>query len=86
MRHPLHVDKYDGDLESLAKDIANMRYDKVAEFVSHLNRDLYRQSNGDFKRNRPVLAKRLLLVVNHLRAASAELRKVWMICEKYMDD
>jgi hypothetical protein len=31
MNHPLRVEKYQGSLADLARDISNMRYDSISE-------------------------------------------------------
>lgn len=45
MRHPLHIKGYNGSLSELASAIGAMRYDKVAELLGHLAKELVRQSN-----------------------------------------
>ena len=70
MTHLENVEKYDGTLEELAVDVANLRYDKIGEFIRHLSNEILNQSLNDKS--------------NCLYTSSGYLRLVWDICEPYM--
>lgn len=83
-QHPDHVVGWNGSLEELAQAIGNMRYDKTAEFIELLARDVFVQSEADGQRNRPILAAQLEDVWDSLKMASGGLRIAWKICEPFM--
>ena len=57
MTHLENVEKYDGTLEELAVDVANLRYDKIGEFIRHLSNEILNQSLNDKSKGRPKLSR-----------------------------
>jgi hypothetical protein len=84
MKHPDHVEKYDGTLDDLAKDIGRMRYDSVADFLEYLAKDLQAQADYDKSKERPQLSGTMYDIVDKLLEAKKQMDKAWRICEPYM--
>jgi hypothetical protein len=85
MVHPKTVEGYDGDLEDLAYNIGNLRYDVLEQFLTALADDLVRQSEGDLKRGRPQLASKLYKTANTIYKSRDEMGDIWNLCKPYMD-
>lgn len=57
MKHPLSVEKYDGSLAELAKEISLLRYDAMDKFFKDLSCELMIQANNDYDKGRTKLAQ-----------------------------
>ena len=86
MEHPEKVEKYDGNLESLAQDVSNMRYDKVKQFIDTLADDIKAQADKDNMNGRVQLAGKLYVATEALYRAKNGMEEAWDICKKYMKD
>ena len=86
MKHSKLVEKYDGTLEDLAIDVANLSYDKVEEFITYLFKEILRQSNDDGSRGRNKLSNALKITSFYLAATAGQLKIVWEICKPYVKD
>jgi len=86
MKHPKHVEGWDGSLQELAFAVGNMTYDKLSEFLRHLSDDLKRQAEGDRGRNRPKLANALDETANRVEDAQLATDHVWFICKPFMNE
>lgn len=84
MKHPNNIPNYSKTIAELAKDIGNLKYDSLAEFLSHLGDDLMRQAEADKKRGRPRLASQLEASAKEIYEARDRMFAVWKICEPYM--
>ena len=82
--HPIKIEKYTGTLKELARDIADLRYDVLNDFLNQLSICIYRDSDNDYKRGRNLLSSKLNNIACIVLEASKEVEKVWNICEKYM--
>ncbi|MFA6338475.1 MAG: hypothetical protein WCW87_00215 [Candidatus Paceibacterota bacterium] len=85
-KHPIKVEGFDGTLEELAQKVGRMRYDKVAEFFGHLEREIERQSEGDLKRGRVQLSELLKKGAMKLIDLKKHFEKIMKLCEPYMKD
>lgn len=83
--HPRDLVSYPGSLSDLAKEIGNMTYDQVAEFLSAFSLEIKRQSEADFLRKRVKLAHQLEVASNRLNEASVAVGEAWTICAPYTD-
>lgn len=91
-KHPDKVAGYEGSFEELAQAIGKMSYDKVADFINELAKELGRQGDADSKRQsitnpaktRTLLAKHLILASENLLAAKKQIDRAWRICQPYM--
>jgi hypothetical protein len=84
MKHPDHVEKYDGTLDDLAKDLGKMDYGSVAKFLEYLANDLQAQAEYDKSKGRPQLSGTMYDIVDKLLEAKKKMDKAWRICEPYM--
>jgi hypothetical protein len=84
MKHTDNVKNYPGSLADLARDVGNMRYDSVAEFLQSLGDDFMRQAEADRARGREKLASQLEATANELYHAKDKMQSTWKICEPYM--
>ena len=78
--------KYYPDLQSLAEEIGDLRYDALEAFLHHLALKLKKDSEADAKRGRPQLAGNLMNASNYLETSAIEIGRVWKICAPYLED
>ena len=78
------VPAYLSDLEQVAKDIADMPYDKVGEFFYHLEKKLSIDSQKDKEGGRIILACNLKKCENQARLMKNQFDIIWKICEPHM--
>jgi len=82
--HPTSVTGFNGTLEELAQAILRMRYDKVAEFFEHCEKELTRQKEGDLARGRYQLG----CLLRDARVLCMKLKKQFIrisnVCKPYM--
>lgn len=78
--------KYYPDLESLAEEIGDLRYDALEAFLHHLALKLKKDSEADAKRGRPQLAGNLMNASNYLETSAIEIGRAWKICAPYLED
>lgn len=78
--------KYYPDLQSLAEEIGDLRYDALETFLHHLALKLKKDSDADAKRGRPQLAGNLRNASNYLETSAIEIGRAWKICAPYLED
>jgi len=76
MKHKSKVD-YPGGFDKLTKDLGNLQYDTLAEFLTELSNKLAKDSQADADRKRPQLAKQLAF-------ASKYIGNAWKLCKPHM--
>lgn len=76
--------KYYQNLELLAEEIGNLRYDSLEEFLHFLAAKLKKDGEADAKNGRLQVANNLLSAAKFLEESSIEIRKAWRICEPYL--
>ena len=86
MDHPQDVLKYAGTLQDLARDIANLRYDKIVEFLGYLATEINQQAVGDKEKGREQLASALEIAAKLLDKAAHKFEGIWRICEPYIKE
>ena len=74
------------NLESLADEIGDLRYDALEAFLHHLALKLKKDSEADAKRGRPQLAGNLMNASNFLETSAFEIGLAWKICAPYLED
>ncbi len=84
MDHRTQVERYPDTLSQLANDVADLRYDALAEFLTALADKLHRDSVADAQRSRHQLAASLQSASDSTSAAAHEIQKAWGICERFM--
>jgi hypothetical protein len=85
MIHKANIKHYP-DVESLAVEIGDLRYDALEAFLHHLALKLKKDSEADAKRGRPQLAGSLMNASDCLETAAIEIERAWKICAPYLED
>lgn len=83
-KHPVYVEGFEGSLETLAKRVGKMRYDRVAEFLYYFAKELLNQSNGDKKAKRVQLALMLTGAWGIARALQMQVENIFFLCAPHM--
>lgn len=93
MKHPEEVEKYTGNLNELATDIGNLRYDKLADFLDALRAKLANDSEDDQNGKRYKLSAQLQEAAVSIESALTAIENAWEISrpfeanrENYPDD
>ena len=86
MKHPDHVEGFDGSLDELAKLMGNMRYDSAVKFLGKLADDYKEQAEKDEARGRVQLAEGLHDIAGILYGARVKMQEIWKICEPHMKE
>ena len=84
-KHPTKIENYDGDLQQLANELVDLRYDALSEFLEYLSKKMEKDSLADKSRNRNQLANHLKNTSVSLKESSKSIAKAWKICEPFMD-
>ena len=92
MKHSENIERYQGTLKELARDIVNMRYDSVAKFYEYLagelkedsQKDSQRQSLKDSSQKRTQLSKKLEEVAEDNLEIQKKMLSIWDLCKRYM--
>lgn len=84
MLHRENIEHYPGTLADLARDVSDLRYDSLVEFLQALAAKLERDSLADAGRGRPKLATTLKEAAGGVSAAAAAIERAWAICAPYM--
>ena len=85
MKHEKHIDGHP-DLQKLAEDLGNLRYDSLSELFMHLSEKLRKDSIADSKRKRPKLARKLEDASNMMEIAAVKINSAWKISKPYMEN
>ncbi|MBL4665366.1 MAG: hypothetical protein JKY23_05385 [Nitrospinaceae bacterium] len=80
--HPTSIKGF--TLKQLAVAVGDLRYDKKAEFLSHLSDKLQADSKDDRDGNRPRLAGFLGYAAREIKSAQKQILRCWGICKPYM--
>lgn len=84
MHHATHVERYPGTLAELAVELADLRYDALAAFLTELAAKLDADSLADGARGRRQLAAVLQSASEGAASASEAIARAWRICEPHM--
>jgi hypothetical protein len=84
MKHLETIEKYDGTLKELARDIANLRYDALATLLEEISTALKEDSISDKKRNRLRLSLSLSVASIEVSHAANAIKDAWEICKKFI--
>ncbi len=84
MIHLTSVPKYPGTLEELAKDLGDLRYDALADFLKLLSEKIEKDGHKDAGRGRAVLAGHLHDCANKLMECKIAIDDAWKHCEPFM--
>ncbi len=86
MKHRTDIERYAGNLEELAEDMGNLRYDALAVFLRLLAAKLGRDASADEERGRRKLAALLEACAGQVTTAALDIQRAWQICEPHMAD
>ena len=86
MKHPTTIDKYNGTLEELARDIADLRYDVMGDLLNHLAYEISIDQKKDFDNKRYQLSNGLYDLSACLNESQKICGKVWDICKRHMEE
>lgn len=85
IKHKKNIENYKGDLVSLSKELGDLRYDSLSDFLKELSAKLSKDAEADLKRNRVKLSKNLYEAASQVQEASKAIEKAWEICKPYME-
>ena len=85
IKHKKELGNYHEGFEKLAKELGDLRYDSLSQFLEYLSVKLKQDSFSDGQRNRRKLSNELLQASKEINDASIHIRNAWDICEPYMD-
>lgn len=86
MKHTFNIEKYDGSLEELARDIASMRYNRLATFLYNLSKCIKNDSAKDTQLGRKKLGNNLKKLSEELDNCTYRTNDIWDDCVCYMDN
>lgn len=85
MEHKTTIDKYDGELKELARDIADLRYDALSDFFKELENCIRFDSTKDWNVGRSQLSNSLHDTALKLWYVSDNFRYMWeVLCKNKM--
>jgi len=83
--HPTEVKHYTGELQQLANDISDLRYDKLSEFLGWLEMSLEEDAKSDYYGGRKHLASELIFATVGIKDAHIHIQRAWEVCKSHMD-
>lgn len=83
MIHKDTIENYTGNLQELAAEIGDLKYNALSDFLHLLADKIEQDGKKDKARNRVKLAANLQQSADQLRAAKEAIDKAWVICEPY---
>lgn len=84
MTHEKRLPHYGDNWPEVARQLGDLRYDALADFLKELSKKMELDAQADADRARPKLARRLFATAEHVRLAGEQIEKAWTICEPYM--
>ncbi len=84
-KHTQRIKSCDIDNKELAKEIGDLYYDSLEEFLVELARKIKSDAKADEARGRKKLAKALFDASLHIQEASQSIAKAWDISKPYVD-
>lgn len=82
-QHPTDIIKYQGTMQELARDIADLRYDVLVTFFNNLCYELSKDKEKDFNAGKYQISSLLYDLASICNEGSKLSRKLWAICEKH---
>ena len=83
-RHPLTVNGL--SVKELAREVANLRYDALGEFLTELKDCFQGDSVKDRERGNNQVAKYLNLMSNMTKDVQFQASKLWKVCKPHRED
>jgi len=85
MKYPKEIKGYT-NMDDLANDLGNLRYDILAELLGKLSKKIEEDSANDFANNRPYLSSELFCASQALTNSTEDINKAWYYCKRNMND
>jgi hypothetical protein len=85
-KHTQNIKSIEIDNETLAKEIGDLYYDSLAEFLTALSKKLALDGDADAARGRKKLASHLHEAAKHIAEASVHMDKAWDICAPFVKE
>lgn len=83
--HKTYVPRYAGTIKQLARELADLRYDALRDFLSELGEALAADSRADEGRGRVILADHLRLAARRVSESSCDVSEAWNVSKPHMD-
>ena len=84
MKHWKTIEKYNGSLKELARDIVDLDYDVLVEFFTILKDDFAKDAIHDLKLNHTQVAERLRNIAQGLKEIlETDIQPLTDICKKF---
>ena len=84
MKHPTTIEAYPHDLQQLAQELGDLRYDALEEFLQQLSQKIAADGAKDAARGRTQLASALAQAAQTLEQSSKHIAKAWRISAPYL--
>ena len=81
MIHKTEIEGY--DLQKLADEIGDLRYDALQEFLLHLSLKIRNDALKDRNRGRIKLANQLRTASENIQKSAESIDKAWIICKSF---
>ncbi len=85
-KHPTKLKNHDKNLEELANELGDLRYDALSDFLVFLSQKLEKDALADKEINRIQLANNLKNASISIKESSESIQKAWKICEPFMKE
>ncbi len=86
MKHTENIDNYNGSLKDLAKQVSNLKYNKLADFLNYLADELLKQSSDDVYNKKIKLATCLSFAAKNIILAIKDIDDAWRISKPFMKE
>ncbi|MEL6276684.1 MAG: hypothetical protein AAFU03_16420 [Bacteroidota bacterium] len=84
MKHPVWIKNYEENFAQLAKEIGDLRYDSLAEFLHLLGQKITEDGQKDARRGRVKLATSLENAAAEIMKSAKEIEVAWRISKPHM--
>lgn len=84
MEHKKVVEKYNGSLKELARDIGDLHYESLQELFHEISQKLLMDAVKDRQSDRPKLGKELSSAAANLEYGSQAIERAWEISKPFM--
>lgn len=84
-RHKTFISHFGEDFELLAKELGDLRYDALQDFLIELANKIDSDAEKDLNGDRNKLANRLFLAAQYVSSAAVNIGKAWTISEPFMN-
>ena len=85
MQHKTDIDYKDG-LGSIAEDLADLRYDKLENFLEYFRDKVEKDAVADHERGRTKLSASLHMTAKALGEAKDHMAEAWRLSKPYMKE